>query len=100
MNISNIKTWTDDHLPCMSFVTDTHNIEVWWSDKNLASRLEMASEGEITIEAALKNHNELRNIITDPVAATLSLPDSVDEVVGDTLSFNIECGWVKVTPKK
>ena len=100
MNISNIKTWSDDHLPCVSFEAGANTFEVWWTDKNLAGRLEMASEGDVTIEVALKKFNELRIIIADPFAAINTMPDNVTDErdIGGDLSFDIDCGWVKVYP--
>lgn len=100
MNISNINMWSDDHLPCVSFTVDANTFEVWWTDKNLAGRLEMASEGDVTLEVALKKFKELNTIITDPYAAINTMPDNVTDErdEGGELSFDIDCGWVKVYP--
>lgn len=98
MNITNINTWSDDHLPCVSFEAGSNTFEVWWTDKNLAGRLEMASEGDVTLEVALKKFKELATIVADPLAAINTLPDNVTDErnIGGDLSFNIDCGWVKV----
>ena len=100
MNISNIKTWIDDHLPCASFDAGGNTFEVWWTDNKLAGRLEAASEGDISFEVALKKYKGLSTIVANPTAAISTMPDNVNDEHDGYLSFNIDCGWVKVYPAK
>jgi hypothetical protein len=98
--MQNIKTWSDDHLPCVSFDHNNVNIEVWWTEKALAGRLEMVEEGDTTLGVALKKWPDLLSIINNPFDTQES--DTIERVderdIDGDLSYNIDIGYVKITP--
>lgn len=101
MNISNLRQWTDDHLPCVSFETNGTTIQVNWTERSLVGRLEMVEDGDIPLELALKKYPSLLTIINDP----FNVQDGegitrVDEREEDgDLCYDIDLGLVVINPK-
>lgn len=54
-----IKTWTDDHLPCVSFMHNDKKYELCWTERGFVGRLELVQEGDVTLEKAAKKYPEL-----------------------------------------
>jgi hypothetical protein len=95
--MQNINTWSDDHLPCVSFEHNNTTFEVWWTEKSLAGRLEMVRDGDVTLEVALKKWPDFIAIVNDPF--NVEETDTIEREEDDgQLSYNIEIGWVKVAP--
>lgn len=100
--MNNIKTWTDDHLPCVSFEHNGVTFEVLWTEKSLAGRLEMVADGDVTLEVALKKWPDLLAIINNPFdtedSTTISREDERD--TGGELFYNTEIGGVTINPTR
>lgn len=87
-------TWTDDHLPCVSFTHNNRYFEIWWTDPALYGKLDLVEDGDITIELALKKYPQLLRVIQDPTDVE-NLKDLMDDIEGDDkISFSTDAGWI------
>ena len=96
--ITDIKTWSDDHLPCVSFKKEGVLFMVWWTEGSLIGKLELVADGDVALEVALKKHPTLLTILANPFdTETDEDIDRTDErdIDGD-LSYNTPIGMVTV----
>ncbi len=97
--ITEVKMWTDDHLPCLSFIVDNKLVELWWTDPKLHGRVQACEDGDMPFEAIFRHHPIVAKIIADPANVDLTgtgAAEDTDEDAGPNV-FGFDCSAGRLT---